>query len=308
MNGRLSRGKEFHLFTRINRLQIELQKPSKPDPDGASAVQELLGGRFGEMSTLNNYLHQSFGFKDKKKLAPFYELVASITSEEIGHVELVSATINMLLEGTAKQTDPTSGPMEDLKDARLLQQFIVGGPGHLVADSQAKPWNGDYVFNSGNLIADLLHNFFLETGARMHKHRVYQLTTNETGRTMIGYLMVRGGVHQAAYGRALEELTGVQMTKFLPLPNIDDMKIPEARRWMEKGEHTRLYTWGPDFQHLGGIWSGKAHWADNAALQVLDGIPQGGPMPDAEPTKTQFSPQYDPSEIYEIAARLMKKV
>ena len=27
--------------------------------DAAAAVQELLGGRFGEMSTLNNYLHQS---------------------------------------------------------------------------------------------------------------------------------------------------------------------------------------------------------------------------------------------------------
>jgi Mn-containing catalase len=102
------------------------------------------------------------------------------------------------------------------------------------------PWNGTYVFNSGNVIVDLLHNFFLETGARMHKYRCYQLTLNETARQMIGYLTVRGGVHQAAYARALEELTGVQMTKFRPLPNMDDSKIPEARKWMEKSEHTRV--------------------------------------------------------------------
>ena len=295
------------MFTRINRLQMELKKPSKPDPDGAAAVQELLGGRFGEMSTLNNYLHQSFAFKEKKKLAPFYELVASITAEEVGHVELVSTTINMLLEGTAKQADPTSAPMEDLKDNRYSYHYLSGGPGHLVADSHGRPWSGDYVFNSGNLIVDLLHNFFLETGARMHKHRCYQLTSNETARNMIGYLMVRGGVHQAAYAKALEELTGVNMTKFLPLPNIDDMKIPEARKWMDQKEHTRLYTWGSDFQNLGGVWNGKAHWADNAELQVVDGVPKGGEMPDATETPYQFSPQWDPAEIYAIAQKLMKK-
>jgi Mn-containing catalase len=296
------------VFVRIDRLQIELEKPSKPDPNGAAAVQELLGGRFGEMSTLNNYLHQSFAFKEKKKLKPFHDLVASITAEEIGHVELVSTTINMLLEDAAGQSDPTGGPMEDVKDARYSYHYIAGGPGHLVADSHGKAWTGDYVFNSGNLIVDLLHNFFLETGARMHKHRVYQMTTNKTGRTMMGYLMVRGGVHQAAYAKALEELTGVQMTKFLPLPNLDDSKIPEARKWMEKGEHTRLYTWGDDYLNMAGVWSGNAHWADGGPLSVVKGMPQGAPMPDSAATPYQFSPQYDPAEIYEIAAKLMKKM
>ena len=64
---------------------------------------------------------------------------------------------------------------------------------------------------------DLLHNFFLETGARSHKARVYEMTSNETARAMIGYLLVRGGVHQAAYALALEKLTGVNMTKMLPV-------------------------------------------------------------------------------------------
>ena len=35
---------------RIDKLQTELRPPSDPDPVGASAVQELLGGKFGEMS------------------------------------------------------------------------------------------------------------------------------------------------------------------------------------------------------------------------------------------------------------------
>ncbi len=296
------------MFTRINKLQIELEKPPKPDPNGAAAVQELLGGRFGEMSTLNNYLHQSFSFREKKKLAPFYDLVASITAEEIGHVELVSTTINLLLEDAVKDGAPTAAPLEAFKDARLTHHFLLGGPGHIVANSQAQAWTGDYVFNSGNLIIDLLHNFFLETGARLHKYRCYQMTSNSTGRTMIGYLMVRGGVHQAAYGKALEELTGVKMTQFLPLPNIDDMQIPEAKKWMEKGIHRKLYTWSQDdFKNLGAIWNGTATWADNQPLEVTPGTPAGGPVPEGKTTRPEFAPQYDPAEIFEIAQMLIKK-
>ena len=70
-------------FLRIDKLQIELPVSRKYDPNAAAAVQELLGGRFGEMSTLNNYLHQSVAMKAKKKLGSFYELVASITAEEV---------------------------------------------------------------------------------------------------------------------------------------------------------------------------------------------------------------------------------
>jgi Mn-containing catalase len=32
--------------------------PTEPHPNAAAAVQELLGGRFGEMSTLMNYMYQ----------------------------------------------------------------------------------------------------------------------------------------------------------------------------------------------------------------------------------------------------------
>ena len=74
-------------FLRVDKLQIALPASTKYDPNAAAAVQELLGGKFGEMSTLNNYLHQSVAMKAKKKLGGFYELVASITAEEVGHVE-----------------------------------------------------------------------------------------------------------------------------------------------------------------------------------------------------------------------------
>jgi Mn-containing catalase len=37
------------MILRIDRLQTELPPPSDPDPAGAAVVQELLGGKFGEI-------------------------------------------------------------------------------------------------------------------------------------------------------------------------------------------------------------------------------------------------------------------
>lgn len=85
------------MFLRIDRLQIELPMPKEQDPNAAAAVQALLGGRFGEMSTLMNYMYQSFNFRGKKALKPYYDLIANIATEELGHIELVAATINSLL-------------------------------------------------------------------------------------------------------------------------------------------------------------------------------------------------------------------
>ena len=83
------------MILRLDRLGIELPPPSDPDPAGAQAVQELMGGRFGEMSTLMNYTFQSFNFRNRQGARPFYDLIANIAAEEYGHIELVAATSSM---------------------------------------------------------------------------------------------------------------------------------------------------------------------------------------------------------------------
>ena len=89
---------------------MQLPAPSDPDPAAAAHVQELLGGRFGEMSTLMNYTYQSFNFRGKKA-KPFYDLIANIATEEYGHIELVSAVINGLLTGASDGEDVTDSPL-----------------------------------------------------------------------------------------------------------------------------------------------------------------------------------------------------
>src|SRR4051812_40106818 len=105
------------VILRIDRWLTELPPPADPDPDGASIVQELMGGKFGEMSTLMNYTFQSFNFRNRQGARPFYDLIANIAAEEYGHIELVAAAINTMLTGA------------DTKGARPrnAQQFIAGG-------------------------------------------------------------------------------------------------------------------------------------------------------------------------------------
>ena len=47
-------------------------------------MQELLGGKFGEMSTFMNYTFQSFNFRNRQGARPFYDLIANIAAEEFG--------------------------------------------------------------------------------------------------------------------------------------------------------------------------------------------------------------------------------
>ncbi|HEY8532064.1 MAG TPA: manganese catalase family protein [Limnochorda sp.] len=294
------------MYLRIDRLQIELPQPKEADPNAAAAVQELLGGRFGEMSTLMNYTYQSFNFRGREKLRPYYDLIANIATEELGHIELVAATINSLISGSTQPTTPDGAPLKVVKDVRNVHHFINTGQAALVGNSMGAFWHGDYVFSSGNLVLDLLHNFFLELGARTAKLRVYEMTDNPVAREMVGYLLVRGGVHALAYAKALETLTGVEIPKLLPVPKIENSKFPEARKYEAMGFHRKLYRFSPeDYKAIAKIWTGPAP-DGSGDLEVVDGPPEGGPIPELPEVPEAFAPEYDPAEIQEIAARLMR--
>jgi len=220
------------MILRIDQLPIELPIPANPSPNGAAAVQELLGGRFGEMSTLMNYTFQSFNFRGKTALRPFYDLIANIAAEEFGHIELVSYAINLLLTGsTTRGKDPSATPLENATDARNTYHFIASGQTALPVDSMGNFWNGSYVNSTGNLKLDLVHNFFLELNARATKLKVYETTSDPTVRELTAFLLVRGSTHVIAYAKALETLSGgVEVTKLFPVPELSTDKFPEARK------------------------------------------------------------------------------
>ncbi|MEF2247023.1 MULTISPECIES: manganese catalase family protein [unclassified Paenibacillus] len=294
------------MFQRLNRLQIELPASPYADANAAAAVQELLGGKYGEMSTLNNYLFQSFNFREKKKLKPFYDLVASITAEELGHVELVSAAINMVLTGTTSAGQPDSTPLHEGLNKRNSYFFISTAQTSLPGDSMGRAWTGDNVFSSGNLVLDLLHNFFLECGARTHKMRVYEMTDHPTAREMIGYLLVRGGVHVLAYAKALEVATGVDVKRLIPIPDLSNEHFETARKFEAMGLGNKLYTFSPnDYKDIALIWNGQ-NPLNGLPLEVIQGVPEGAPMFDLPSSPEEFAPGISQEDFMEIARRLQK--
>ncbi len=305
------------MFMRVDKLQAELPAPKRADPNAAAALQELLGGKYGEMSTLNNYMFQSFNFRSKAKLRPFYSLVASITAEELGHVELVSNGVAMLANGPDKEGgdsgdggDISGAPFEDMSQMRLAAAFLSNGGGATPVNSNGASWNNDFVTTTGNVVVDLLHNFHLECGARLHKLRVYETLTDPTGREVCGYLLVRGSVHAHSYALALKKITGVSLEKMLPTPNIDLSKIPECQKYLDEGSHRRLYTFSPsDYKEMAGIWTDENALPGDppGELEVVDGMPEGGKIHQLTGVPSAFTPDYAPEEMFEIAQKLYQK-
>ena len=114
-------------------------------------------------------------------------------------MELVTNGVAMLAngpdkpDGDAKDGGDISGaPYEAMKAVRLAGAFFSHAGGAVPVNSNAMSWNADMVTTTGNVIVDLLHNFHLECGARLHKLRVYETLSDPTGREVCGYLLVRG--------------------------------------------------------------------------------------------------------------------
>jgi Mn-containing catalase len=116
-------------------------------------------------------------------------------------------------------------------------------------------------------------------------------------------------VRAHAYALALKNLTGVEIEKMLPTPNINLEKIPESRPYLENGSHRRLYRLSPDdYQEMAGIWGGEQALPGDppGELIVVDGPPEGGKIPELEGTPSAFTPDFDPAELYDIATKLYK--
>src|SRR5690606_10539053 len=234
---------------------------------------------------------------------------------EWGHVAWVSSGVAMLANGPESDADEAPGgdicgaPFEDMKDIRLAASFFSAGGGAMPVNSNGQSWNNDFITTTGNVIFDLLHNFHLECGARLHKLRVYESLTDPTGREVCGYLLVRGSVHAHAYALALKKLTGVEIEKMLPTPNIPLRNIPECQKYLEEGAHRRLYTFSPsDYKELTAVWGGEMSLPGDppGELVVVDGMPEGGKIHQLTGVPSAFSPDYAPEEMFEISEKLYK--
>ena len=276
------------MFISVNKLANELPK-DKPDNFAANALQEGLGGQFGEMRTMMQYLFQNFNFRGKAK--PYQDLIKSVASEEIGHVELISTTIGMLLDGSSTAEPPNKLPLEVALQAGNIHHFLVASQGAMPVDSAGNPWSGSYVYNSGNLVLDLLYNLMLECTGRLQKCRLYAMSDNKSFRATVSYLIVRDLAHEKVFAKALESL-GVDWDKTLPVPKTDSSKMPEVKKLEDRNLHNQQWTFSNEESGLSEIFTGSSPFGDGE-LEALDGLPEGFDIPQMPEAPQEYSPGLD---------------
>ncbi|KSU84570.1 MULTISPECIES: manganese catalase family protein [Fictibacillus] len=239
------------MFRHQKELQFEV-KVERPDPMLAKRVQEVLGGQFGEMTVMMQYLFQGFNCRGNEK---YKDMLMDIGTEEIGHVEMLCALIGQLMDGATPEDQS-----EAAKDPQLAaimggvdpQHLIVSGLGGMPINSNGVPWSGAYIVSSGNLLADMRSNLHAETQGRLQVARLYHMTTDEGVRATFRKMLARDRYHQYQWMAAvaeLEEKNGVVVPASFP---------PEAE--MEAQEH------GLEFWNLSdGQESSEGLWATGSA-------------------------------------------
>ncbi|HUS01981.1 MAG TPA: manganese catalase family protein [Chitinophagaceae bacterium] len=293
----------YHIQKLINPIIAD-----EPDPSAANALQEGLGGQFGEMRTMMQYLFQSFNFRGDG--IPYLDLIQGIGIEEISHVELISKTITRLLDGApeynGKKFDVPgkggSAPMDMAKEQQNPHHFIVGAQGALPVDAAGNPWSGSYVHCNGNLTLDLLDNLVLESTGRLQKCRIYQMSQNKTLRATVAFLIARDEAHEMAFAKALETL-GVNWSKLLPIPKFDSSKYPEVKKLIDAGINREQYHFRLDSSQMEKIFSGSAPSNDGTQLRTLPEPREGFPIPPAPERPEEFAPGLD-AELQELADAL----
>jgi Mn-containing catalase len=204
------------MFYHVKDLQFNA-RVSKPDPAFATLLLEQFGGANGELAAALRYFGQAFSAK-----GPYpdkYDLLMDIATEEFSHLEIVGATIQMLLtgiNGDLKDAAEQSEIMQLLNgkaskeamihDGIMAPQFLVGSGGSpAYTNSQGVPWTAAYINGDmqGDLTSDLRSDMGAETRAKMVYEYLLQFTDDPYIKETLRFLMTREVAHFQMFEAAL---------------------------------------------------------------------------------------------------------
>lgn len=212
------------MFHHVKELQFNA-RVSKPDPKFATLLLEQFGGANGELKAAMQYFVQAFScrqpYPDK------YDMLMDIATEEFSHLEIVGATIQMLLgpvpaemkdasnskdlekgfesSGLAKLvTGGKAGKEGFIHEAMSNPLFLTEAPGPQVTNSVGVPWSGYYVNANADLTVDLRSNIAAESRAKIVYEYLMQFTDDPLVKESLSFLMTREITHMQVFTAALE--------------------------------------------------------------------------------------------------------
>ena len=165
----------------------------KPNPQYAALLQEQLGGGNGGLKAAMQYMSQSFRIKDPE----IKDLFLDIAAEELGHMEMVAQTINLL---NGHDVDASKVPSGE------IQTHVILGLNPGLINASGYSWTADYVTVTGDLCADLLSNIASEQRAKVVYEYLYRQIEDKKVRETIDFLLNREEAHNQMFRDAFNKV------------------------------------------------------------------------------------------------------
>lgn len=205
------------MFYHIKELQFNA-RVSKPDPRFARVLLEAFGGANGELKSALQYFLQAFACHNPHP--DKYDMLMDIATEELAHLEIVGATIQMLLGPIGGKLKEAADNMEInlvmqgkaakedfIHQALKNPQFVVcSGGSPMYTDSNGNPFTAAYISANGDLTVDLRSNMAGEARAKIGYESLLPLTDDPLVKETLHFLMAREVTHYQQFEAALETI------------------------------------------------------------------------------------------------------
>lgn len=234
------------MFYHVKELQFNA-RVSKPDPRFARLLLEQFGGGNGELKAAMQYFVQAFAVRNT--YPDSYDMLMDIATEELSHLEIVGATIQMLLTGINGELKDVADDAEInsmlkgkstkedfIHDAIINPQFgVLSGGAPMLTDSNGNPWSGAYVNANGDPTVDLRSNIAAESRAKIVYEYLMKFTDDPSVKETLNFLMTREITHFQQFEAALDAL----QPNFPPGILQGDPKYSNTYYNLSKGEDAR---------------------------------------------------------------------
>lgn len=174
------------------RLQYPV-KIKKPDGKAAKIIITQFGGPDGELAASQRYLSQRYAMP----YANVAGLLTDIGTEELAHMEIVSAMVKQLTK------DLTT---DEIEKAGLAPYFVDHTVGLWPQSAGGVPFNALAFASKGDPITDLTEDLAAEQKARTTYDNILRLVDNPDVIDVIKFLREREIVHFQRFGEALRDV------------------------------------------------------------------------------------------------------
>lgn len=180
------------MFVYEKKLQYPV-RISRPDPRMAAAIISQYGGPDGELSASLRYLSQRYTMPIKELKG----LLTDIGTEELGHLEIVSAMVHQLTRCMRE---------DQLHDGGFDAYFTDHGTGVFPQAAGGTAWTAMSIGVKGDPITDLHENLAAEQKARTTYENLLILCDDPDVKDVLRFLRQREVVHYQRFAEGLELL------------------------------------------------------------------------------------------------------